>query len=237
MMSSLSKEYATDRVIISCVITLATALFLVGLVGPREDVRGAVSPTPKFASGARRIESPLSAPPSEQGGSRRRAVELGQALEAIVGRETSLAGELWRGQDWRGVSPDWIPSARSMEYWVRLRLDQIQEIVGDDEEKAASYGWEREWPPYEGFPTPSDYARLTCNDLGAFGLVMEYKTTQALISDIQDRATTREARKKLKRLWLGYEPLIASAYDRIGDGDAFPGWNDLIRLGGRMGIE
>jgi len=235
-----------DWVIIGGLFMASTAFFLLGFIDKEgSPPQSGPDPIDNPARGrmyrriARDLDGMLSETKVEHTESLADGLELEHALAAISTARPDLAleKELWERQDWSKVSPDWIPSPESMEYWLRLRIDQIQKIIGDDEGKAHRYGWDREWPPYEGFPTPDDYDRLTHSDLEAFELVMTYKTTQAIISDIQDRATTKDDRSKLKRLWLGYEPWIASAYDKVGIGDAYLGWNDLIRLGGRMGIE
>jgi len=167
--------------------------------------------------------------------------ELPSGLDVLHSAHGSIQSELLRIsrlEDWSLVNDQWLPTPSGCVYWMKHRIEQIQRIVGNDQAKAILRGWKREWPPYEGFPTESDYDRVSNNKLAAFSSVLEFKTYQSYVEEALSNPTLGVSEKEsLGALNKAYAQWIEDAWERVGSGDAYPGWNDLMQMGHRMQIE
>lgn len=143
------------------------------------------------------------------------------------------------GLDWGDeVDEAWLPNAASCEYWLRHRIEQVQRVIGDDAEKARKYGWEREWPPFEGFPTHEDYARVSTSRLGPYATNLAYRTRLDAADEQLDRSDlTRTSRDALKALRVAYAEGLEASWGPVVEGDPFLGWMELLRLGAAMEID
>jgi len=140
-------------------------------------------------------------------------------------------------EDWTMVNERWVPTIDSCIYWMKHRIEQVRRIVGDDAEKAAKRGWVREWPPYEGFPTEEDYARIAGRRMTEFAQVLEFKTYRAYVDEILTATADPETRVQLGKLDQVYSKWIEAAWKQVGRDDAYLGWNDLMWMGHHMDIE
>jgi len=145
--------------------------------------------------------------------------ELEDALEAL---------------DLADIEREWVePTPESMRVWLEYRMEGIQRFVRDNGvERLAAYGWDREWPPVEGFLSAYDIDRLASSRLEAFSRAQRYKLFEQMVGEVHARSPLLHVHE-LRRT---YRDLAERAWaDVFSDAGEYP--YDVVGLCYRVGLE
>jgi len=92
---------------------------------------------------------------------------------------------------WGELEKHWQPTPESMRSWLEWRFKSIQDFVRDLErdgkdvkERLAHYGWDKPWPPVQGFPSRAEIDAVIADRYAEFWHMLKYRRYEMAAQDI-----------------------------------------------------